>query len=171
MNSWKSSSLPACGVAVISSRCRVMPPEQLAELVALGLLQLGAEVVRRHPVRLVDHDQVPVGLIRAIACRSSVRDSWSIRAISSGILGERVARRWRPRSSSRVRISNASPNLSASSSCHCSTRLARGDDQAPLQVTAEHQLLDVQPGHDRLAGARDRRPAGTAAACAASSSP
>ena len=30
---------------------------------------------------------------------------------------------------------------------------ARGDDQAALQVAAEDQLLDVEPGHDRLAGA------------------
>ena len=30
---------------------------------------------------------------------------------------------------------------------------AGGDDQAPLQVTAEHQLLDVQARHDRLARA------------------
>ena len=31
---------------------------------------------------------------------------------------------------------------------------ARGDDQAALDVLAEDQLLDVEPGHDRLAGAR-----------------
>ena len=61
--SWKSSSLPECGVAVISRRWRVMLAEQLAELEALGLLELAAEVVRAHPVRLVDDDQVPLGLL------------------------------------------------------------------------------------------------------------
>ena len=36
--------------------------EQLAELEALGLLQLAAEVVRAHAVRLVDDHQIPLGL-------------------------------------------------------------------------------------------------------------
>ena len=31
---------------------------------------------------------------------------------------------------------------------------ARRDDQAALHVLAEDQLLDVEPGHDRLAGTR-----------------
>ena len=35
--------------------------QHLAELVALGLLDLAAEVVGRHLVRLVDDDQVPLG--------------------------------------------------------------------------------------------------------------
>src|SRR5690606_24841083 len=32
--------------------------------------------------------------------------------------------------------------------------VARTDDEAPLEVPAGHQLLDEEPGHDRLAGAR-----------------
>ena len=36
--------------------------EQLAELKALGLLELAAEVVRTHPVGLIDDHQVPLGL-------------------------------------------------------------------------------------------------------------
>ena len=39
-----------------------MSPEQLAELEALGLLELAAEVVGAHAVGLVDDDQVPLGL-------------------------------------------------------------------------------------------------------------
>jgi len=35
-------------------------------MVALGLLQLVAEVVRGHPVRLVDHHQVPVGALKLL---------------------------------------------------------------------------------------------------------
>ena len=31
---------------------------------------------------------------------------------------------------------------------------ARADDQAAAQVASSHQLLDEEPGHDRLAGAR-----------------
>ena len=64
--------------------------EQPAELVALGLLDLVAEVVRRHLVRLVDDDEVPVGRA-SLACRSSLRDRWSRRAMSRCLLGERVA--------------------------------------------------------------------------------
>ena len=36
--------------------------EQLAELKALGLLELAAEVVRAHPVGLIDDHQIPLGL-------------------------------------------------------------------------------------------------------------
>ena len=43
------------------------------------------------------------------------------------------------------------------------------DDQAALQVAADHQLLDEQPGHDGLARARDRRRAGNAWAGGAAS--
>ena len=60
MKSWKSSSLPACGVAVISRKWRAVPPEHLAEPVALRLLDLVAEVVSGHTMRLVDHDEVPL---------------------------------------------------------------------------------------------------------------
>ena len=67
MNSWKSSSLPLCGVAVISRKWRVSVDEQLAEAVALGVLDLAAEEGGRHLVRLVADDQVPaaVGRLRA----------------------------------------------------------------------------------------------------------
>ena len=65
-----------------------MLAEQLAELEALGLLELAAEVVGAHAVGLVDDDEVPLGLCRAAASRSSLRASWSMRAISSGLLLE-----------------------------------------------------------------------------------
>ena len=66
MNSWKSSSRPACGVAVIRRKCLCVAAQELAELVALGLLQLAAEVMRGHPVRLIHDHQVPVGLIELL---------------------------------------------------------------------------------------------------------
>ena len=43
-----------------------MAAQELAELVALGLLQLAAEVMRGHPVRLVHDHQVPVGLFELV---------------------------------------------------------------------------------------------------------
>ena len=67
--------LAACGVAVISRKWRDESAELLAELVALGLLDLIAEVVGRHLVRLVDDHQVPVADLASLARRSSLRDS------------------------------------------------------------------------------------------------
>ncbi|GIX27872.1 MAG: hypothetical protein KatS3mg123_1753 [Burkholderiales bacterium] len=64
MKSWKSASLPLCGVAVISRKCRVSAASSLPELVALGVLDLVAEEVRGHLVRLVHDDEVPVGLLQ-----------------------------------------------------------------------------------------------------------
>ena len=55
---------------------------------------------------------------------------------------------------SRVRMSKGRWNFSSSSICHCSTRRARGDDEAALERAADEELADEQPGHDRLAGAR-----------------
>ena len=52
-----------------------------------------------------------------------------------------------------VRISKGSWNRRDSSSCHCSARPSRADDQAALQVPARDQLLDQEPPHDGLAGA------------------
>ena len=46
---------------------------------------------------------------------------------------------------------------------------AGADDEAALEIAAGDQLLDQQPRHDGLAGARDRRRAGNAAAGAAAS--
>lgn len=43
--------------------------------------------------------------------------------------------------------------MSLSSSPHCGPQAARGDDGAPGRVAARQQLFDVEPSHDRLAGA------------------
>ena len=54
---------------------------------------------------------------------------------------------------SRVRMSKSRPNFSAQLVLPLLDQAARGDDQAALEVAADHQLLDEQPGHDGLAGA------------------
>ena len=117
--SWKSSSLPVCGVAVISRRWRVMPAEQLAELVALRLLDLAAEEVGRHLVRLVDRRPGPSRSARASPGGPRCGESWSSRAIDQVRLRERVAaarrldrvagedRRTRARTSARARPATA----------------------------------------------------------------
>ena len=52
-----------------------------------------------------------------------------------------------------VRISKGRWKRRWSSSCHCSARLPGQTTRQRLQVAARDQLLDEQPGHDRLAGA------------------
>ena len=52
-----------------------------------------------------------------------------------------------------VRISKGRWKRRYSSSCHCSARLPGQTIRQRLQVAAGDQLLDEQPGHDRLAGA------------------
>ncbi len=52
-----------------------------------------------------------------------------------------------------VRISNGRLKRRYSSSCHCSARLPGQTMRQRLQVAAGDQLLDQQPGHDRLARA------------------
>ena len=144
-----------------------VPAEQLAELVALGLLQLVAEVVRRHPVRLVHDYQVPVGpiqlVLEVVGTRQLVHPGDQQLVLGeNGVLGG-----WRlgvgelPGEQLEVQ-----PELVAQLILPLLHQAAGRDDQAAFQVAAEHQLLDVQARHDRLARARvvgeqepQRRPA------------
>ena len=148
--SWKSSSLPECGVAVISSRWRVMLAEQLTELEALGLLQLAAEVVRTHPVRLVDDDQVPLGLLELrlelLVAGQLVHPGDQQRVgledveVDVGV-DELVGQQVEPQ-----------PELEEQLVLPLLHQAAGRDDQALLHVVAQKQLFDVEAGHDRLAG-------------------
>ena len=42
------------------------PAEHLTQLVTLGRLQLAAEVAGRHPVRLVDDDEIPIRALEEV---------------------------------------------------------------------------------------------------------
>ena len=62
-----------------------------------------------------------------------------------GVAGAAVSASWREKTS------NRRPNFSPSSSCHCSTRLPGATIRQRSSVAAQHQLADVEPGHDGLA--------------------
>ena len=126
--------------------------EDLAELVLLGLLDLGTEEVGRHAVGLVDDDQVPVGLLEpfdqvfaagdlvdpADEPIPFVEDIAGVGAVEQ-VLGDDV---------------EAEPELVVELVLPLGDEAAGGDDEDALGVAPDHQLLDVEPGHDRLAGAR-----------------
>ena len=127
-------------------------PSSSAELVALGLLDLVAVVVRRHLVRLVDDDEVPVGGRRASPGAPRCGESWSSRAISRGFSANGL-----PLRDGLDHVAGEDLEVEAELLPQLVLPLldeaARGDDEAALDVAADHQLLDEQPGHDRLAGA------------------
>ena len=125
--------------------------EELAELVALGLLQLAAEVVRGHPVRLVDDHQVPVGVLELV-----------LEVVGTGKLVHPRDEQVMPGEDIAVGLGVgelAGEQLERQAELLPQLVLplldqpAGRDDQAALQVAAEHELLDVEPGHDRLARA------------------
>ena len=151
--SWKSSSLPRVRGRGHQQRWRVTLAEQLAELEALGLLELAAEVVGAHPVRLVDDDEVPLGLgelgLQLLVAGELVHPGDQQRVRARTTTGVDVRRR---SSCGREEV-EPQPELEEQLVLPLLDQAAGRDDQAPLDVVAEQQLLDVEPGHDRLAGA------------------
>ena len=82
-----------------------------------------------------------------------MRESWSIRAMSRWCLLKTSCRAGSASASWRVSSSNVQAELLAQLVLPLLDQTAGRDDQAALQVAAEHQLLDVEAGHDRLARA------------------
>jgi hypothetical protein len=145
MNSWKSASLPLCGVAVISRKCRVRRREQLPEPVALGVFDLAAEHRRRHLVRLVADHQVPAAvgrlelLLHILVARQLVEAGDDQVGFDEPVAGARrfelvVGENLEGQVKAPVEL--VLPLLG---------QAAGADDQAALQVAAGDQLLDEQP--------------------------
>ncbi len=125
--------------------------EEFPELEALGLLQLAAEVVGAHAVRLVDDDQIPVGLLEL--------------GLELLVAGELI----HPCDEERVGLEDVEIDLGVDeligqqieAQAELEEELvlpllhepAGRDDEALLHVIAQQQLLDVEAGHDCLAGA------------------
>ena len=86
------------------------------------------------------------------ASSSSLRASWSIRAISSGRSSKAEPPKARLGEIGAEEV-EAQAELEEQLVLPLLDQAAGGDDQAALDVVAQHQLLDVEPGHDRLAGA------------------
>ena len=125
--------------------------ERLAEFVAPGALELVAVVVRRHAVRLVNDHQVPVGLRQLLPeplrPRQLVHPGDQQRMLDEyvrveGGIDHRTGEQLEPQAELLEQL--LLPLLH---------QAPRGDDQAPGQVTTQHELLDVEPSHDRLPGA------------------
>ena len=126
--------------------------EELAELVAPGLLHLAAEVRSGHAVGLVADDEVPVrgGLelgLQVVRPRRHVEAEDQPAPLREGVAGDRVL----------DLVAGHEVEGQAELLGHLLLPLldqaARGDDEAALEVAPDQQLLDKQPGHDRLAGA------------------
>ena len=125
---------------------------QPAKLVALGFLDLAAHVVRGHLVGLVDHDEVPVGGrqlgLKVLVARQVIKARDQQRPLTERVsaargldhvLGEDLERQRELLPQLVLPLLDQAP---------------RRDDQAPFDVTPDHQLLAEQPGHDRLTRTR-----------------
>jgi len=66
MKSWKSSSLPLCGVAVRSKKLPGVLGKQLSEAEALRVPHLRRKERGRHLVRLIHDNEVPIDLLEPL---------------------------------------------------------------------------------------------------------
>ena len=143
------------------------PAEHLAQPVALGLLDLVAEVVGGHAVRLVDHDEIPLGrgqtLDQVVVAGQVVEPGNQQVALTEGVAGpgrlDQLAGQDR----------EVEPELVVQLVLPLADEPAGSHDQGAAKVASQHQLLDVEPGHDRLAGAGVVGEAGSAVAAGAAS--
>ena len=124
--------------------------EQLAEPVALRVLDLVAEVGGAELVGFVADDQVPVGLLE-LGLGILVAAELVETANGQGVLAEPVAG-----SCGFERVIGHDLERQVEPAVEfvlpLLDEIAGANDQAPLQVAAGDQLLDEQPGHDRFAG-------------------
>lgn len=128
--------------------------QQLAEPIALGVLDLATEEGGRQLVRLVEHHQIPTGLRRlqlgldVLVARQLVQPRDHQRRFGEPVAG-----------ACRLELvvgEDLEGQLEAAPEFVLPLlgQTAGADDQAALQVTAGDQLLDQQARHDRLARAR-----------------
>lgn len=126
--------------------------QSLAELEPPRLRQPPAEPVRAHPVRLVHDDQVELGVVelggQGLVAGELVHPRDEQRMLLEHGRAERGVEH---RGAQDV---EAQAELEEQLVLPLVDQPAGRHDQAAFHVVAEQQLLDVQPGHDGLAGAR-----------------
>ena len=128
--------------------------EQLPELVAPGVFDLTAEEGRGEFVRLVTDHQVPAAvrglelLLHVLVARELVQAGNDEVIFQEPVAG---ARRFQLVVGQDVKGQLETP---VEFVLPLFGQAARADDEAALQIAADDQLLDEQPRHDRLAGAR-----------------
>ncbi len=126
--------------------------QEFSQLEAARLLQLAEEVVRRHPVRLIDHHQVPFGVgelrLQLLVAGQLVHTGDHQRVSVEHV---HVDVRVHHRVGQDLEVQ---PELEEQLVLPLLHQTTRSHDETPLHIVAEQQLLDVQPRHDRLARAR-----------------
>ena len=128
--------------------------QELAQPIALRVLDLAAEERRRHLVRLVAHDEVPAA-IRRLQLVLDVLVAGELVEPGNDEVGFQEPVAGACRFELVVRQDFEGQMESAVELVLPLLRETAGtDDETPLQVAAGDQLLDEQPGHDGLAGAR-----------------
>ena len=125
--------------------------EELAEAVALGVLDLVAEEGGRHLVGFVANHQVPVG-VGQLRLDVLVPAQLVQAADGQRILGEPVAGARRFELVVRQDFEGKLESL-VEFVLPLLGEIAGAYDHAAVQVAADQQFLDEQAGHDRLAGA------------------
>ena len=124
--------------------------EQLSEPIALRVPDLRAEIARRHSVRFVAHDQIP--LLRSfeealevfISAQHVEPDDQTIRIVE-GVPG---ARGFDSIASQQI---EGQVELRSELVLPLLHQAARHDNEAALQVTSDQKFLDEQSRHDGLA--------------------
>ena len=133
--------------------------EKLAEPIALGVLDLAAKEGGRHLVGFVANDKVPVG-VGQLRLHVLIPAQLIQPADGHGILGEPVAGACRFEFVVRQDFEGKLKSL-IEFVLPLLGEIARAHDHAAMQVAADQQFFDEQPGHDRLAGAgiiRQKKP-------------
>ena len=130
------------------------PRQELAQPIALRVLDLAAEERGRHLVRLVAHDEVPAAIRRlqlvldVLVAGELVEpgnDEVGFQEPVAGACRFELVVRQDVEGQMEPAVELVLPLL---------RETAGTDDETALQVSAGDQLLDEQPRHDGLAGAR-----------------
>ena len=127
------------------------PAEHLTEQEPLGLLQLAPEVVGSHAVGLIDDDQVPLGLfelrlqllVAGQLIHPGDQEGVGVEDVEVDVgIDELVGQQVEPQPKFEEQF--VLPLLDQAAGRH---------DQTLADIVAQQQFLDVEPGHNRLAGA------------------
>src|SRR5215203_1257649 len=127
------------------------PAQLLTQQKPFGFLDLAGEEVGAHLVRLVDDYQVPLGSAQIrnqiLVAGELVHARDQVGALGKCRATERALR------ARGLEDLKAEAELEVELVLPLLDQTAWGDDQTAMDIIAEDQLLDVEAGHDRLAGA------------------
>ena len=129
-----------------------MSREQSSQLKALGIFDLGTEIGRRHFVRLIDNDQVPV-----YGGQFSLDIDIAAEFVESGdaqvVLLKPVTRSGGSQSFIGQYLKRET-ELFIQFILPLFHQTTGSDDEAAVNIPSNQQLFDQEPGHDGLTGPR-----------------